>query len=54
MSGGMEGGMPMPRNNAVNVPTVSGNQGLPNQGGMPVPNKMGVEDVTGQIAGTAI
>lgn len=54
VSGGMEGGMPMPRNNAVNIPTVSGNQGLPNQGGMPVPNKMGVEDVTGQIAGTAI
>ena len=40
--------MAMPRNNAVNVPTVSGNMGLPNQGGtMPVPNAMGGEQVAG-------
>lgn len=38
----------MPRNNAVNVPTVSGNQGLPNAGGtMPVPNAMREEDISG-------
>lgn len=44
---------PMPMNNMSAVPTVSGNQGLPNQGGIPVPNKAGVEDVTGQAANSS-
>ncbi len=43
----------VPMNNAVSVPTVSGNMGLPNSGGIPVPSKMGPEDVMGQMAGQA-
>ena len=58
MGGGMpqqggQQGMTQPGNNMVNIPTVTGNQGLPNQGGMPVPNKMGQEDVMGQMGGSA-
>jgi len=45
--GGQQGAQ-MPRNNAVNVPTVSGNMGMPNQGGIPVPNRMDQTDITGQ------
>jgi hypothetical protein len=57
MDQAMQGGTQQPqrpRNNAVNVPSVSGNQGMPNQGGIPVPNKQGVEDITGQMAGSQI
>lgn len=51
MQGAMQG-MSMPRNNAVNVPTVSGNQGLPNPGGtMPVPTMMSEAD---RMGGTII
>lgn len=39
--------MAMPMNNMVSIPTVSGNQGLPNQGGMPVPNQMSQADISG-------
>ena len=56
MMPGMEGMMPgmmpdmgpqMPMNNAPSVPTVSGNMGLPNQGGIPVPHQMAPTDESG-------
>ena len=37
----------MPRNNAPNVPLVSGAMGLPNEGGVPVPNQMAPSDESG-------
>lgn len=40
----------VPMNNMPSVPTVSGNQGLPNQGGIPVPNNMSPADMEGQVA----
>lgn len=40
----------VPNNNMPNVPTVSGNQGLPNQGGIPVPNNASPADMEGQVA----
>lgn len=49
MPQGMPGAQPeMPRNNALNVPLVSGAMGLPNQGGIPVPNQMGQSEAAGQ------
>jgi hypothetical protein len=46
--------MTAPMNNMVTVPTVTGNQGLPNAGGMPVPNNMSSADITGQMAGAQV
>ena len=40
----------VPMNNMMSVPTVSGNQGLPNQGGIPVPNNASPADMEGQVA----
>lgn len=45
--GGQEPGPEMPRNNAPNVPLVSGAMGLPNEGGVPVPNQMAPTDESG-------
>lgn len=42
----------MPMNNQAQVPAVAGMDGMPNNSNVPVPNKMGVEDVTGQTMGT--
>lgn len=48
---GMPGiGPEMPRNNATNVPLVSGAMGLPNRGGIPVPNQMAPTDESGMGA----
>lgn len=49
LQGEQSGGQPeMPRNNALNVPLVSGAMGLPNEGGIPVPNQMGDAEIAGQ------
>ena len=37
----------MPRNNAPTVPLVSGAMGLPNEGGIPVPNQIAPSDESG-------